>query len=153
MRRIQHIVYSGKSIQVIDKSSGRYRVVKTIGSSADKQTIEKLFSEGELWITKQQGLELDFDKHDDLFEHFIDGIKQISIIGPELLQGRIFNDIGFNEVKDELFKKLVLARLCYPGSKLKTTGSVTLRSGSAACRGSLTSTLARRQTPKAAPWT
>ena len=45
----------------------------------------------------------------------------MSIIGPELLLGRIFSDIGFNKVKDELFKKLVLARLCYPGSKLKTT--------------------------------
>ena len=74
-----------------------------------------------MWVTKQKGLEFDFDKTDDLFEHFIGGIKQISIIGPELLLGRIFNDIGFNKVKDELFKKLVLARLCYPGSKLKTT--------------------------------
>lgn len=109
------------SIQVIDKSSGRYKVVKTMGSSSNKQTIEKLFDEGELWIRKQHGLEIDFDRTDDLFEHFIDGIKQISIIGPELLLGRIFDDIGFNKVKDELFKKLVLARLCYPGSKLKTT--------------------------------
>lgn len=109
------------SIQVIDKSSGRYKVLKTIGSSSDKPTIEKLFDEGELWISKRHGLEIDFDKTDDLFEHFIDGIKQISIIGPELLLGRIFDEIGFNKVKDELFKKLVLARLCYPGSKLKTT--------------------------------
>ena len=69
------------SIQVIDKSSGQYRVVKTIGSSSNKKIAEKLFNEGELWIRKQQGLELDFDKTDDLFEHFIDGIKQISIIG------------------------------------------------------------------------
>jgi transposase len=109
------------SIQVIDKSSSRYKVVKTIGSSSNKQMIEKLFDEGELWVRKQYGLEIDFDKTDDLFEHFIDGIKQISIIGPELLLGRIFDDIGFNKVKDELLKKLVLARLCYPGSKLKTT--------------------------------
>jgi transposase len=109
------------SIQVIDKSSGRYRVVKTMGSSSDKQTQEKLFGEAGLWIKKHQGLEFDFDKTDDLFEHFIEGIKQVSIIGTELLLGRIFNDIGFNKVKDELFKKLVLARLCYPGSKLKTT--------------------------------
>ncbi len=109
------------SIQVIDKSSGQYKVPKTIGSSSNKKIAEKLFDEGELWIRKQQGLELDFDNTDDLFEHFIDGIKQISIIGHELLLGKIFNDIGFNKVKDELFKKLVLARLCYPGSKLKTT--------------------------------
>jgi len=109
------------SIQIIDKSSGRYSVVKTIGSSSNIQLIEKLFGEGELWIKKQKTLEIDFDRTDDLFEHFIDGIKQISIVGPQLLLGRIFNDIGFNKIKDELFRKLVLARLCYPGSKLKTT--------------------------------
>ena len=41
------------SIQVIDKSSGRYKVVKTIGSSSHKQTIDKLFDQGDLWIRKQ----------------------------------------------------------------------------------------------------
>lgn len=55
------------SIQVIDKSSGRFRVVKPIGSSANKKTIDQLFYEGELWVTKQKGLEFDFDKTDDLF--------------------------------------------------------------------------------------
>ena len=109
------------SIQVIDKSLGRYKVVRTIGSSSDGPTIEKLFGEGESWARKQHGLEFDFDKTDDLFEHFIDGIKQVNMVGHELLLGKIFNDIGFNRIKDELFKKLVLARLCYPGSKLKTT--------------------------------
>lgn len=35
--------------------------------------------------------------------------------------GRIFNEIGFNQIGDELFKDLVLYRLIYPKSKLKTT--------------------------------
>jgi hypothetical protein len=30
------------SVQVIDKSSGSYKLIKTIGSSADAQEIEKL---------------------------------------------------------------------------------------------------------------
>ena len=59
------------SIQVIDKSLGRYEVVRTIGSSSDEPTIEKLFGEGESWVRKQHGLEFDFDKTDDLFEHFL----------------------------------------------------------------------------------
>ena len=37
-----------------------------------------------------------------------------------MLLGKLFTDIGFSAIKDELFKKLVLARLCYPVSKLKT---------------------------------
>src|ERR1019366_9065397 len=32
-----------------------------------------------------------------------------------------FDEIGFNNIKDELFRHLVLTRLCYPVSKLKTT--------------------------------
>lgn len=110
------------SVQVIDKAYGRYQVAKTIGSSSDKETIQHLIVQGELWIKHQQGLvELDFDQTDHLFEQFIGGIRQVNIIGTERLPGKIFDDIGFNKIKDELFSKLVLARLCYPVSKLKTT--------------------------------
>lgn len=35
--------------------------------------------------------------------------------------GKIFDDIGFNQIKDELFRHLVITRLIYPVSKLKTT--------------------------------
>ena len=31
------------SVQIIDKSSGKYKVFKTIGSSADKEAMEELF--------------------------------------------------------------------------------------------------------------
>lgn len=55
------------SIQVIDKSSGRYKVVKTIGSSSDTHVIDKLAGEGESWIKKQKGLEIDFGKIDELY--------------------------------------------------------------------------------------
>lgn len=51
---------------------------------------------------------------------FFNGIKELSLVGPELLLGKLFNDIGFNAIKDELFRHLVLTRLCYPASKLKT---------------------------------
>ena len=36
------------SVQVIDKSSGSYKLVKTIGSSADPKTVEKLYLEGQI---------------------------------------------------------------------------------------------------------
>jgi transposase len=110
------------SIQVIDKSSGKYKLKKTIGSSVDTIIIEQLVKEGELWISNHRGInEFDFEDQDKLFEQFIKGIKQIRVAGVELLLGKIFDEIGFGVVKDELFRKLVLARLCYPASKLKTT--------------------------------
>jgi len=109
------------SVQVIDKSSGKYKLLKTIGSSADRLTIQNLISSAEDWVKKHSGLiEIDFAQTDDLLEQLIGSIQQITIVGIELLLGKLFTDIGFCAIKDELFKKLVLARLCYPLSKLKT---------------------------------
>ena len=42
------------------------------------------------------------------------------MIGPELLLGKLFDEIGFNKIPDELFRHLVITRLVYPVSKLKT---------------------------------
>src|SRR5690606_38609473 len=43
------------------------------------------------------------------------------LAGIDLVLGKIFDEIGFNRIEDELFKDLVLYRLVYPKSKLKTT--------------------------------
>lgn len=110
------------SIQVIDKSSGKYRLVKTIGNSAATAEINSLFKQGQAYINKHKGqVEIDFDNTDELFSKFIAAIKQVNVVGSELLLGKIFDEIGFNRIEDELFKKLVIARLCFPASKLKTT--------------------------------
>jgi hypothetical protein len=59
------------SIQVIDKSSGKYKMIKTIGSSSDGIQIERLVQEGELWIKEKTGLlELDFSDSRPLFEQY-----------------------------------------------------------------------------------
>jgi len=110
------------SVQVIDKSSGRYRVLKTIGSSSDSKEIERLVVQGKEWIrdyTRTQ--EFDFTDYRHHTQLVLQGLEEISVYGPELLLGKIFDQIGFNQVKEDLFRRLVLARLCYPASKLKTT--------------------------------
>lgn len=109
------------SVQVIDKSSGRYKLLKTIGSTANSLGIQQLVADADLWVKNHSGLiEIDFAQTDLLLEQLVGSIQQIKIVGIELLLGKLFGDIGFNAIKDELFKKLVLARLCYPVSKLKT---------------------------------
>lgn len=109
------------SVQVIHKSNGKYTVSKTIGSSSDANIVAGLVSEAELWVEQRVGLmELDFAQTDFLLEQLIQSIQQIKIVGIELLLGKLFDEIGFNTIKDELFRKIVLARLCYPLSKLKT---------------------------------
>ena len=43
------------------------------------------------------------------------------MVGSELLLGKIYDEIGFNELNEPLLKQLVMSRLCYPVSKLRTT--------------------------------
>jgi predicted CopG family antitoxin len=43
------------SVQVIDKSRGKYEVVKTIGGSQEPQEIIQLVKEGKIYISKYMG--------------------------------------------------------------------------------------------------
>ena len=112
------------SVQIIDKSSGKYRLFETVGSSSNQEEIDKLVVRGELRIKEASGQQrLNFDTKDEqqLIDTFFNGIKQLRLIGPELLLGGIFDEIGFDAIQDKLFRPLVLTRLCHPVSKLKTT--------------------------------
>jgi hypothetical protein len=110
------------SIQIIDKSSGFYKVYQTIRSSSDPTEIENLYNNAKqelLSISEQSSLP--FESNDELeYVHtFINSIDTLSLIGPELLLGKLFNEIGFNQIKDVLFKYLVITRLVYPVSNTK----------------------------------
>jgi transposase len=112
------------SVQIIDKRLGKSVLLKTIGSSADTQQVESLLREGKQFIQQLKGQSsLYFDKQNEaqLVNLFFNGIRKLSLAGPELLLGKIFDEIGFNAIKEKLFRHLVLTRLCYPASKLKTT--------------------------------
>ena len=43
------------SIQIIDQSSDRYKVFKTIGSSSDVFEVEGLYLEGKRWLSAHLG--------------------------------------------------------------------------------------------------
>ena len=109
------------SIQVIDKSSGKYKMLKTIGSSADEDKIEELVRLGQDWIeTKTNNLEFDFSGDRGLTEEVLNNIEQINISGTTLLLGKLFDEVGFDKIGSDLFKNLVILRLSFPASKLKT---------------------------------
>lgn len=110
------------SIQVIDKSSGKYKLLKTIGSSNDLKEIEKFVTEARNYIKEIQNLnEFDFSNSNQLIQHVLENIVALKLSGIDLVLGKIFDEIGFNKIEDNLFKDLVLYRLVYPKSKLKTT--------------------------------
>ena len=114
---------SGKvSVQVIDKSSGRYKVVKTIGCSASASEISRLVNQGKQWIIDYQGHQLiDFEHTLGSAQQFLSRISLIEPCGADIILGNIFDEIGFSSVDLPLFKPMVISRLVFPSSKLKTT--------------------------------
>ena len=111
------------SIQIIDKSSGKYVVRQTVGSSSDPDEIAFLIKKGRQEISRLKGqTSLPFDQEVELefVDTFVNHLDSFSLVGPELLLGKIFDQIGFNVIEDELFRHLTLTRLVYPVSKLKT---------------------------------
>lgn len=113
------------SVQIIDKSKG-YRVIKTIGSAVHPDEIEKLWQKGRQFIqeTKKKQIPLfPLKTEADLtIENFVEGLSNASIrtLGPELVFGTLFDQLGFGVIPSKLFRHLVIARLAYPTSKLKT---------------------------------
>lgn len=113
------------SVQIISKENGRYRVIETIGSGRTREKVAKLCLEAQIRLHQKQ-----FPNQTSLFLYpdeiairsFVENLsnRQIHTIGPELVFGSLFNRIGFNAIKDDLFRHLVIARLAYPTSKLKT---------------------------------
>lgn len=110
------------SVQVIDKSRGRFKVVKTIGSSKDALEIGRLVAEAKRFIKSHMGLqEIDFSNYNQIYSDVLSSINSNKLVGVQYVLGKIFDDIGFNQIGDKLFKDLVLYRLVFPKSKLKTT--------------------------------
>lgn len=112
------------SIQIISKDSGKYKVVKTIGCATTRQEIDILK------IKERQELER-IRKQPVLFTssldtHVVEIISSLSnnnirTVGPELIFGKIYDHIGFDLLNEPLFRNIVIARLAFPLSKLKTS--------------------------------
>ena len=110
------------SVQVIDKIKGKSKLIKTIGSSKSEDELDKLVLQGKKFVANYKGQQtLDFSTSTNLIKTAFENISTHTEIGTELLLGRIFNEIGFNKIESPIFRDLVIARLCYPVSKLKTS--------------------------------
>ena len=113
------------SVQVISKQNSGYKVIETVGTSRNLNEIEKFFIEARNKINfppNQMQLFSTLSKTDLAIKNFVGNISnlQIRTIGPEIIFGTLFDRIGFNTINDRLFRHLVITRLAYPTSKLKT---------------------------------
>ena len=110
------------SVQVISKINGKSKLIKTIGSSKDESVVEELVYKGNQYISTFGGqITFDFSDESSLIKSVFQHIDSHIEVGTDLLLGKIFDEIGFNVIEDKLFRQLVLSRLTYPTSKLRTS--------------------------------
>lgn len=111
------------SVQIIIKTRGAYKVVKTIGCSSNEQELQKLFYLGKQEIERLAAQSRLFvSENDTIVEQVFSAMSNANIrtVGPELIFGKIYDSIGFGTLQEDLFRHLVIARLAFPLSKLKT---------------------------------
>lgn len=106
------------SIQILQKVNGKNKLIKTIGSSSTAEEIDFLYQKALYELPRLYGATL-FDPV--VVEPKISELNNddVRVVGPELVFGRLFDHIGFNQIKDQLFKDLCISRITHPGSKLK----------------------------------
>ena len=111
------------SVHIVSKANGKYKVLKSIGSTSTQAGISILLHQAkyELSILQAQP-SLFVSDEDSIVQGFLETLSNgnVQVIGPELVFGKIYDYIGFNAIEEDLFRHLVIARLAFPLSKLKT---------------------------------
>lgn len=113
------------SVQLVQKLGRVNKVIKSLGFGSSHREIELLMSIAQLElenILRQPSL---FHEPEDiLIESFVSTLynEDITLEGPDLIFGSIFNEIGYNDLLEDndYLKALVVSRVVMPGSKLRT---------------------------------
>ena len=112
------------SIQILMKVGRKNKLLKTVGCAKTKREEELLILLANNEMKQIQGVQSLFEEHDDLVvDNFVDSIANdhLQIVGSELILGKIYQLFNFpDDGCPNYFRNLVLCRLIYPGSKLKT---------------------------------
>lgn len=116
---------------VVEKVNGSMKELATVGIARSHDEIDGLIAKGKQWIDREKArrhprldlfgeerakAEAEFAKA----QQFLSQITNITIDGADLILDRVFDNVGFNRIEDDVFRKLVKARLSYPASKAAT---------------------------------
>ena len=112
------------SVVVVDKSGGFFRQVKSFGSSSDPAEIERMFKEATEWVLRSCGQQLlDFDAAErtrDEYWNMLSNVERTLQNAPQMILNRVYDNIGFNAIGDDILRHLAIARVCQPMSKAAT---------------------------------
>jgi len=112
------------SVQILMKVGRKNKLLKTVGCAKTKREEDLLILLANNEMNQIQGTQSLFEEHDDLVvDSFVNSIANdhLQIIGSELILGKIYQLFNFPDSGcPNYFRNLVLCRLVYPGSKLKT---------------------------------
>ena len=101
----------------------------TIGVAKDANDIDSLVNAGREWISKEESRrhpQLDLygedreacDREREEVRRVLSNVSNILLNGCDLILDRTFDRIGFNRIDDDVFRKLVKARLAYQRARL-----------------------------------
>lgn len=113
------------SFKIFEKIRGREKLVKYLGTATNEVEIQDLEN-----LAKQTIWNIKTDRNLPLFpkesSRLVDmekvSIKKISTVGLHDIFGKIYDEIGFDLLESALLRDLVIGRIGFPGSKLKTCG-------------------------------
>ena len=114
---------------VVEKIGGKMKELATIGVAYSEDEVENLVNEAK--EESRRHPQLDFygeereacDREREEVRRVLSNISNIFLNGCDLILDRTFDRIGFNRIDDDVFRKLVKARLAYPTSKAATVES------------------------------
>jgi transposase len=114
------------SVVIIEKRAGKVYYLKTIGVSSDAKEIEDFCFQGKKWILQQKGERDMFLEHarkieeKEVVENLLNKVENILLNGTQMILNPLFDNIGFNAIKDDILRHLVVSRICHPQSKVAT---------------------------------
>ena len=111
------------SVQVIQKVKGKYKVLKTVGCATTQHKIDNLVNLAKQEIDNLSQQPYLFESESDAaVDKVFDSLQNASIrtVGPEIIFGKIYDAIGFGAINEPMFRHLVISRIAFPLSKLKT---------------------------------
>lgn len=114
------------SVVIVEKRLGKFKHIKTIGVSSDKEELERLHTKGREWILKHSGtadIFKDYQREEEeklITDQLLSNIENILLNGSQLILNRVYDLIGFNEIEDDVLQHLITAHLSQPMSKAAT---------------------------------